>query len=260
MNKSLKALRSEQKKALSSADLPEDEFLQASAEGWEQVGIEKMDGIMSRLDQRVDEKTGLGSNPGSGTTVKKLWGIWSLGLAASVLLFVLGVWYFFRSQDPAPILADSTIQTEPVTLGPELFAKYFKPLEGPEPVFRGERDLKKTKQQVASTAYDARDFDLAIGHYQELLKEQPLDPKYTLFLGLAYMSVEEYDAAITLYNSYTPVGVTYDEDIEWYLALAHLKKGQLNSARAILEKLAAKEGSYYKISAIEIVAKLPGAR
>jgi tetratricopeptide (TPR) repeat protein len=257
MKEELKALRSEQKKSMQSGDFQEDDFLREAAEGWEKVGLEKMDDLMARLDKRVDAKAeAVVQATEKKGIVRNLFSAWSLGIAASVMLVVLGVWYLSRPQAPGNIVADQQ-QVSEQAFAEALYDEYFKALDGPDPVFRGERDMTKAKQQAATIAYDAKDFDLAIRHYKELLAEKPKDPKYTLFLGLAYMSLGEYEAAITLYNSYVPGGVTYDEDIEWYLSLAHLKNGQINSARPILEKLAQSPNSYYKISASEIVARLP---
>jgi tetratricopeptide (TPR) repeat protein len=256
MNDKLKALRSEQKKSMQSEDFREDDFLREASEGWEQVGLEKMDDVMSRLDQRIDAVAEVIPASEKKEIFRRLFSTWTVGLAASVMLVVLGVWYLNRPQTPDKLIADHQ-QVSEQALAEALYNEYFKALDGPDPVFRGEREVANAKKQAATIAYDAKDFDLAIRHYKELLAEKPHDPKYTLFLGLAYMSLGEYEAAITLYNSYVPGGVTYDEDIEWYLSLAHLKNGQINSARPILEKLAQNQDSYYKLSASEIVARLP---
>lgn len=256
MNDKLKALRSEQKKAMQSEDFREDDFLREAAEGWEQVGPEKMDDIMARLDKQVEARVEVVPASDKTGIIRSLFSAWTVGIAASVMLVVVGVWYLSRPQAPGNMVADQQ-QVSEQAIANALYDEYFKALDGPDPVFRGERDLTNAKKQAATIAYDAKDFDLAIRHYKELLAEKPQDPKYTLFLGLAYMSLGEYEAAITLYNSYVPGGVTYDEDIEWYLSLAHLKNGQINSARPILEKLAQSQNSYYKISASEIVARLP---
>jgi tetratricopeptide (TPR) repeat protein len=256
MNDKLKALRSEQKKAMKSEEFAEDDFLREAADGWEQVGLERMDDVMARLDKQVDARAEVVPASDKKGIIRSLFSTWAAGIAASVMLVVLGVWYLNRPQDPTNLVADQQQVSEQVLAG-ALYDEYFKALDGPDPVFRGERDVANAKKQAATIAYDAKDFDLAIRHYKELLAEKPQDPKYTLFLGLAYMSLGEYEAAIMLYNSYVPGGVTYDEDIEWYLSLAHLKSGQINSARPILEKLAQSPDSYYKISASEIVARLP---
>lgn len=249
MKDNLKSIRSEQKEALQKQADPADEFMQEAAEGWSKAGTENFDRVLNRLDERIDQASVPAYATPAEPKVRKLFSPWSAGIAASIVLLAAGFWWFTR---PAAEVS-SGFSTD------DLYAEYYKPLStiGIEPTFRGEHNHAKSKEKAAATAYDARDYDIAIVHYRELLKEKPGDPKYTLMMGIALMSYEQYDDAITLFNAYVPAGVTYDEDIEWYLALAHLKKGQFNSARSLFEKLAARNGSYYKINALEILARFP---
>ena len=245
MDDKLKSLRESQKKAFQQAENAEDAFFNEASEGWDNVGLDKMDSILSKIDQRIDARVNAAA-PAPQTKVRKLWMVWATGIAASILLLVAGIRFF--TEEPA---------ATPTYTADALYEAYYKPLSGPEPVYRGDNDFKKPKDKVASMAYDEKEFDIAILHYKELLNENPGSAKYTLFLGLSLMSYERYDDAILLYNSYKPTGVTYDEDIRWYLGLAHLKKGEFNTAQAILESLAKNPKSYYQEGASEIIAKIP---
>lgn len=245
MDDKLKNIRDRQKEAFRQAENAEDEFFNEASEGWNSAGLEKMDHLLSKVDQRIDARVKAEATT-EPTKVRKLWTVWAMGIAASILLVVAGIRFF--SEEPAA----------PVSYTAEaLYDEYYKPLSGPEPVYRGDNDFKKSKEQIASISYDEREFDISILHYKELLNENPGSAKYTLFLGLSLMSYERYDDAILLYNSYKPTGVSYDEDIRWYLALAHLKKGELNTAQIIFESLAENPKSYYHQGASEIIARLP---
>ena len=52
-----------------------------------------------------------------------------------------------------------------------------------------------------------------------------------------------------------PEGSRYDEDIQWYLALAYLKTEQKGTAKLLLEGLRDKKGFYKDQSAL-ILSKL----
>lgn len=247
MDNTLDPLRKQQLEALQQAENSDDDFLQEAAEGWQAAGMDKMDAILNRIDQRIDERTGAQSAIKESPVVpigRPSRAGWWIGLAASVMLAVLAI-FFFSKEDKA-LTSD------------ELFAMYYQPLQAPEPVFRGENNSSTPqKVQQASDLYGNGQYDQAIAYYQELLKEYPLHPKYTLFLGLSYMQQEKYNEAIALFNTHVPSGTTYDEDIQWYLSLAHLKQGNLNTARTMLEKFRDSEGSYYKTNAGQIIAQMP---
>ena len=248
MDNTLDPLRKQQKEALQHAEDSDDDFLKEAAEGWEAAGMDKMDSILQRLDRRIDERTGAKPEVKDSPVVaidRPSRAGWWIGLAASVMLAVVAI-FFFMKEEKAVIGTD------------DLYALYYRPLEAPEPVFRGENNSTTPQRiQQASDLYGNGQYDQAVVYYQELLKEYPQHPKYTLFLGLSYMQLEKYEEAIALFNTHVPSGTTYDEDIQWYLSLAHLKQGNLNTARTMLEKFRDSEGSYYKSNAGQIIAPMP---
>lgn len=250
MEDHLKQLREQQKAALQQNDRPEDDFLTESAEGWAEAGFSDMDRVMASIDARIDLKVAeqpATSQPDQPKVVKFSGPVLSkyiFGIAATIVLAVVAVFFFNKR--------GSTQKQE------QLFAMYYQPLEAPEKTYRGENSgTDNKKAQEASTSYGSQQYDLSIRYYKELLAEYPNDPKYTLFLGLSLMQEERYDEAIALFNTHVPSNTNYDEDIQWYLALAQLKKGNLNTARTMLEKLQNSPGSYYNESAGQIIARMP---
>ena len=223
MEDHLKQLREQQKATLQQNDQPEDEFLTESAEGWAEAGFADMDKVMASIDARIDkEVTGQDSTAESAPAKVVSFSSpnitkYVLGIAATLVLAVVAVFFFNK---------------------------------------RGTGTDNK-KEQQASSSYGSQQYDLSIRYYKELLAEYPNDPKYTLFLGLSLMQEERYDEAIALFNTHVPSNTSYDEDIQWYLALAQLKKGNLNTARTMLEKLQNSPGSYYNESAGQIIARMP---
>ena len=250
MEDHLKKLREQQKATLQQNDQPEDEFLTESAEGWAEAGFADMDKVMASIDARIDkEVTGQDSTAESAPAKVVSFSSpnitkYVLGIAATLVLAVVAVFFFNKR---------GAVQKQE-----QLFAMYYQPLEAPEKIYRGENTgTDNKKEQQASSSYGSQQYDLSIRYYKELLAEYPNDPKYTLFLGLSLMQEERYDEAIALFNTHVPSNTSYDEDIQWYLALAQLKKGNLNTARTMLEKLQNSPGSYYNESAGQIIARMP---
>ncbi|MCO5248598.1 MAG: tetratricopeptide repeat protein [Chitinophagales bacterium] len=217
------------------------EFDNEAKEGWDMIGFEKWDVIHKTLDEKIDKITDKEQNL---SVVKKRGFSRSLivGMAAVVLLLLGISTRFLWSEDP----------------NVKLFNQYYKALSAPEDVFRGDQSSSQIplKAKQASEAYDELDYKKSVEFYTELLKENPNNAKYTLFLGLSYLNQGRYDDAILLFNDYTPQGVQYDEDIQWYLALAHLRKGEIQTSRLLLQTIYQNRESYYANTAKELATRL----
>lgn len=211
-------------------------------EGWGQIGVEKWDLIYQKLEKRIEEKVNtLEQKPVKTKAIKKIT-TWKYVSIAAILLLLVGF---------------SLQLILPTTTAESLFNEYYKPLRAPEDNFRSENaETIEEKVQQASDAYDDLEHKKAIALYSELLKEEPNNPKYILFLGLSYINDGKYEDAILLYNTYTPQNVSYDEDIQWYLALAHLRKGEILTSKNLLINISQKEKNDYANTARELVAKL----
>jgi hypothetical protein len=70
------------------------------------------------------------------------------------------------------------------------------------------------------------------------------------------MNDGKFEEAINLYNLHVSNNTPYDEDIKWYLALAHLRKGELKTSSLLLENIAHDPENYYANTAEELVNKL----
>lgn len=211
-------------------------------EGWKEIGIENWDKIHQKLEKRIDEQIESSQKNRPKTLPLKKNTSWKYISIAAVFLVIVGF---------------SLKLLLPTTTSDTLFEEYYRPLNAPEDNFRSDNAITiEEKVQQASDAYDELEHKKAIALYSELLKEHPNHPKYILFLGLSYINDERYDDAIKLYNSYNPQNVSYDEDIQWYLALAHLKKGEILTSKNLLINISQKEKNDYAQTAQELVAKL----
>lgn len=233
--------REELKKNLTTSEVKTD-FEKEAQDGWEEIGIENWDNIHQKMDAKIDRiiaQQPSKTNPGK----KRSFFSFPYGIAA-VIMIALGLSIKFIYQD------------EPENV--QLFEAYYRPLSGPEDTFRNEEKLNESegKARFASEAYDELEYKKAIAFYSELLKESPNNSKYTLFLGLSYINDGKYDDAIVLYNGHSPQGISYDDDIAWYLALAHLRKGEIQTSKHLLKNISSNTQNDYSDTAKELVAKL----
>jgi tetratricopeptide (TPR) repeat protein len=217
----------------------QDDFLKEAQEGWQALGSKKYDAIHQQLENRIDAATAPAKKEAKVVSLNANF-FRVMTIAATVLVAVVSIWMFNSKQNSPE----------------QLFAGYYKPLHDSNvSVVRGEEDKVEPNAFKAAQAYEAEEFDQAIFYYKELLKSQPGNAKYTLFLGLAYMSSGKSDAAINLYNDFKPSGDKYDEDIQWYLALAYLQKGEVRTAKVLIKDLTQSKG-YYASTAGELLKKM----
>ncbi len=236
--------REQIRKDLSNSQ-PLSEFDKEAKEGWDNIGMEHWDSIHQKLDQMIDKEASASIATEEKIVPIKKANRFSIKLSiAAMLLLTIGLSLKFIFDQP-----DQNVQ---------LFESYYKPLDAPEDNFRSEESTEgiNEKVKIASDAYDDLEYKKAIGFYTELLNESPGNSKYTLFLGLSYMNDGMFEEAINLYNLHVSTTTPYDEDIKWYLALAHLRKGEVQTSKLLLENIAKDSKSYYAHTANELVSKL----
>lgn len=220
------------------------EFEQEALEGWNEIGLENWDNIHQRLDNLIDNQSERLPKIESKPSISIWRKIYKPISIAAIFLLALGI--------GIRMLYDKT------ETNISLFNEYYQALDAPEDNFRGEEKTQdvKSKARQASDAYDELEYKKSIMFYSELLAESPNNSKYTLFLGLSLINAGEYDKAILLYNQHHPDNSSYDEDIQWYLALAHLRKGEIQTSKAILENIANTKNNYYATTANDLYNKL----
>lgn len=231
------------------------DFDKEANEGWEMIGKENWDEIQKKLSKEIDTAAHHGEpitlSAHSESQSRKR--IWSYGIAASVLVVLgIGLSVIFTNSNPK----QSSILGEGAHV--VLYEQYYRSLGGPEDNYRSDigGSALASVEHSASEAFNELDYKQSISFYSELLKESPQNPKYTLFLGLSYINDGRYDDAILLFNNYTISDHKYDEDIQWYLALAHLRKGEIQTSRLLLHSIASDQKSYYSDVASELITKM----
>lgn len=225
---------------------PPTDFEKEAKEGWRKIGEDQWGSIENKLSQKINQAVQDDGFEHLAPKKNSRGRLWSYGIAASIVI-IIGIGLFsktlFNSDSKNHIL---------------LFNQYYQTLESPEDNFRSdvEENSVASLEHNASDAFDELDYKRSIAFYSELLKESPRNPKYTLFLGLSYINDGKFDEAILLFNNHSLSNEKYDDDIQWYLALAHLRKGEIQTSKLLLRSIANDQKNYYSPVASELVNKM----
>ena len=97
----------------------------------------------------------------------------------------------------------------------------------------------------AVEVFESRDYERAIGLFQSLADSIPTRDFSMLYLGHAYMGLNQTLSAISAYEKLIPEaeGALLD-DTRWYLSLCYLKKEMLDKAIVLLEEISVSDSPY----------------
>ncbi len=127
------------------------------------------------------------------------------------------------------------------------------------PQARGDNSLDSL-YQVANALYNQGQYEQALPLYQRYItgKEGEVDKETEiqnarLFVAISLLETNQLDAAIRQLSTV----LEKDENAQWYLALAYLKKGATEDSRKILEMIQAKERHLYQDRAAKLLELYP---
>ncbi|MGD1844133.1 MAG: tetratricopeptide repeat protein [Salibacteraceae bacterium] len=141
---------------------------------------------------------------------------------------------------------DNTIQVAQVTSG------------STPPQYANSEQAKKRQPEVLTFQYSYNDvlelgiFRLKAGKYRKalqkfnlILKHFPEDENALFYGGLSYFNLGQYEQSIAFFDQISGLQKSYfDEEAEWYKALAFLKIGQRKEAKTIMVKISEAGGFY----------------
>jgi len=211
-------------------------FEQEAMAGW-QESEDDYEVIMLQLDKKIDARTSTVADKPKMALLRR---IIIMGIAAS---FIALLGFIAYNNIYAPDHLD------------KLYVQNFKPADNFTSTVRGENSIANPLLEKAEKAYNEQDYSNAIIYYKQLLNKDPNQDKYILFLGVSYLADEQPEQTIRLFNNSPYKNSTYAEDINWYLALAYIKKGNTQTAAILLQNLA-KTSDYYKAQATALYKKL----
>lgn len=144
--------------------------------------------------------------------------------AASIALVVgLGTWLFFFN--------DPNINSE------QLYLTHFTPYENVVHPIERSNQLQDLKTR-AFTAYEDRDYDLALALFKELHVKQN-DSYIEFYEAIVLMQLNQHAEAIPLLRTYIENNGELKDRAHWYLALSYLKMEKIEACGSELRKLVA---------------------
>lgn len=154
---------------------------------------------------------------------------WSIAAAIIIALGAAMFWLFPQSSTPQ-----------------DLFASYYKPYSE-EVSVRGVDNASLIGQ--ASLWYQNGDYQKALNVFQKILRTEPENAEIQLVTGICQLELNMMADAIQIFRDVK--NPLYQDQAQWYLAMAHLKQGDLGNAKLILQKI--KEGDFNYSMAQEIL-------
>ena len=135
----------------------------------------------------------------------------------------------------------------------KLFVENFEPYRNVvQPIVRS--DSKMDLKTKAFTAYETGSYDMALMHFNELLKEK--NEEIILFYKAnVLLKIDKTSEAITVLEQNLKTSDSLDDKNSWYLALANLKMKNIDEAKDILIQLE-KSSSFKKESVTRLLSNL----
>ena len=117
-----------------------------------------------------------------------------------------------------------------------LFATYFKPYPNIIPITRGESAEIMLKRGLAE--YEFENYEQAVMILEDVIKSEPANAAAHFYLGVSLLCLNRSDQAIRNFQAVLQMDNNeFSGQAQWYLGLAHLRKGELDQAKLILQNL-----------------------
>jgi tetratricopeptide (TPR) repeat protein len=111
------------------------------------------------------------------------------------------------------------------------------------------------EKAVAMLYYELNDWDSAIILLNQYLTKKSYTPDVMFYLGNAYLAKGDSEQAIRWLKEASTMSSGFDDQINWYLALAYLRQDDQGSARVYLETLCQKD-DFYQLKAEKLLKKI----
>jgi tetratricopeptide (TPR) repeat protein len=192
---------------------------------------DKLEVVHNSMDERV-------TNPKNVPRYRKV--ISYAAIASLAILISFGVLYKIQNRKLSNM---------------EIYEKYYEPYDVTM-VYRSSGENTGKLFQEAMVKYEQSQFRDATVLFEQLLKTDPGDMASTLYSGISYMEVDQYQKADQSFNKIIVQNDNlFIEQAGWYLGFCYLMTNELDKARKHFEKIAASNSSYNE-KASEIVKRL----
>ena len=138
-----------------------------------------------------------------------------------------------------------------------LFAAHFETAANTYITYRStDDDALNAELKRALEYYDARAFEYSLPHFSNYLAANPQDHRATLLAACAYLQAGQPQPAERYLIQLETLGMTYQGQTLWYLALAHLRQGEMPKARAMLERVVAEAAPPFREKAEALLKEI----
>jgi tetratricopeptide (TPR) repeat protein len=119
------------------------------------------------------------------------------------------------------------------------------------------RSIEKADLTSAAAAlYNQGDYSGALARLDSLLVGNPKNSQVLFIKGLTKMETGEYDAAGSLLSQVAKSGGSFEINSQWYLAMIHLKQGNIDVARQQFGLIKSAKNNPYRKQAAKIYRRL----
>jgi tetratricopeptide (TPR) repeat protein len=190
-----------------------------------------------------------------GASWRRMWA-WRPALAALVLLFGVGFWWYWAQKRPS----SQQVFSSPPKANPKVFEQSQPPssaapsleelarVEAPPysaTVLRGAEDEKQEGFRKAMQYYVKRDYLHAIPDMRIAVQASPQTSNYNFYLGACYLLTGQTDSAIVSLRKTISLGDPgYSESAHFYLAKAYLIKNEISAAEVELQTTIRLQGDH----------------
>lgn len=158
-----------------------------------------------------------------------------------ILSLILALYFIFR---PPINFVDPTKEER-------IFAQYFEPYPAIGLVRSGGSSKDGTLEQ-AIQAYNRADYAQSSKEFSVYYQETK-DTISLFYLGIAQLSQNQTDAALTTFKQFQSISPILQEQTNWYIALAYLRKQDLVSLKNLMRNM---PNSKYKTEIKQIIEQL----
>jgi tetratricopeptide (TPR) repeat protein len=128
-------------------------------------------------------------------------------------------------------------------------------LETPYPLATT-RSADASAAEVAFEHYDYREFEKAIAAFEKVPDSSDDSVAVKFYYGLSCLYAGQYDRAIKLLDSKTLATSRYQEQAEWFTAIALVKNGDEDDAIVILQKISTNQSHFKSREASALLEEL----
>jgi len=107
-----------------------------------------------------------------------------------------------------------------------------------------EAESARAERGIALDYYDEGRYAAALPHFTRYLEQHDQDGEALLYLGITQLALQQLPEAVHSLSAAAELLPERNAEANWYLTLAHLRNGDIGTAKKILRPLLETQGAY----------------